>query len=101
MTFFVPFRPIHLEVTLNDGNAKLYLTLTLTLKNGIQAAESLTDLTNIGLKWASFDPLPSCNVNKVCYMIAPCGLKVGQQIPWVRIDTRDANSISRVFFQQK
>ena len=78
MTFFVPFRPINLEVTLNDGIAKIYLTLTLTLKKGLSAADELTDLTTINLKWASFDPLPSCNVHKVGYMLAPCGLKVGQ-----------------------
>ena len=35
MSFFVPFRPMHLEVTLNDGIGKVYLTLMLTLKDGL------------------------------------------------------------------
>lgn len=75
MTFFVPYRPIHLEVTLNDGIGKLYLTLMLTLKNGLPK-EQLSDLTTIGVKWASFDPLPHCP-HKCGFWVAPCGFKVG------------------------
>ena len=75
MTFLVPFRPIHLEVTLNDGIGKIYLSLLLTLKKGLPE-DSLTDLTTFGLKWASFDPLPQC-VHKCSYWIAPCGFNTG------------------------
>ena len=75
MTFFVPFRPIHLEVTLNDGIGKLYLTVLLSLKEGLPK-DSLTDLTTFALKWASFDPLPHV-VHKCAYWIAPCGFKIG------------------------
>lgn len=35
MTFMVPYRPTHLEVTLNDGLGKIYISLLLTLKKGI------------------------------------------------------------------
>ena len=99
MTFFVPFRPIHLEITLNDGIGKIYLSAMLTLKSGLPK-NSLSDLVTFGLKWATYDPLPAC-IHKTSYWIAPCGFKVGQQLPWAKCDTRDPNSISRAFFQQK
>ena len=35
MTFFVPYSPAHLEITLNDGVGKIYLTILLTLKTGL------------------------------------------------------------------
>ena len=44
MTFMIPYRPIHLEITLNDGIGKIYLSLLLTLKKGLPEG-SLTDLT--------------------------------------------------------
>lgn len=75
MTFFVPYRPMHLEVTLNDGIGKVYLTVMLTLKAGLPS-DALSELITFGLKWASFDPLPLC-VHKVAYLIAPCGYKIG------------------------
>ena len=99
MTFMIPYRPIHLEVTMSDGIGKVYISLLLTLKKGLPEG-SLTDLTTFGVKWSSFDPLPHC-VHKCSYWIAPCGFKVGHQVPWTKCDTRDANSMSRAFFLQK
>ena len=97
MTFFVPYRPMHLEVTLNDGVGKIFITLMLTLKEGLPK-EAMSELVTFGLKWASFDPLPNC-VLKVAYLIAPCGFKNGQSLPWVKCATRDPNSFSRAFYQ--
>ena len=37
MTFLVPYRPAHLEITLSDGVGKIYVSLLLTLKKGIPA----------------------------------------------------------------
>ena len=75
MTFMVPFRPIMMEVILKDGRAKLFLSVTLNLKEGLPD-ESMDDLATVGLKWASFDPLPH-TVQSCSYWLAPQGFKLG------------------------
>ena len=99
MTFIVPFRPTTMEITLKDGRAKLFLSITLVLKNGLPE-ESLDDITTIGLKWSNFDPLPH-TVQSCCYWLAPHGFKLGSQLPIIKCDTRDENSFSRAFYMQK
>ena len=47
-----------MDVTLKDGRAKLFIGVSLTLKNGLPD-ESMDDIATVGLKWANFDPLPS------------------------------------------
>ena len=99
LTFMQPFRPLSLEVTLKDGRAKLFLTLTLHLKEGLPE-EALDDLATIAIKWADFDPLPH-SVQQCSYWLAPQGYKLGSQVPFVKCDTRDADSFSRAYFMQK
>ena len=88
-----------MEITLKDGRAKLFLTMTLTLGEGLPE-ESLDDIATIGLKWASFDPLPH-TVQSCSYWLAPQGFKLGGQLPFVKCDTRDENSFSRAFYVAK
>ena len=99
LSFMQPFRPLSLEVTLKDGRAKLFLTLTLHLKEGLPE-EALDDLATIAIKWANFDPLPH-SVQQCSYWLAPHGYKLGSQLPFVKCDTRDADSFSRAYFMQK
>ena len=75
MTFLVPFRPFSMETTLKDGRAKLFMSLTLILKKGLPE-EQMDDLATLGLKWASFDPLPHA-VQSCSYWLAPQGFKLG------------------------
>ena len=57
LSFMQPYRPLSLEITLKDGRAKLFLTLTMILKEGLPE-EALDELATIAIKWANFDPLP-------------------------------------------
>ena len=57
LSFMQPYRPLSLEITLKDGRAKLFLTLTMILKEGLPE-EALDELATIAIKWANYDPLP-------------------------------------------
>ena len=96
LSFFEPFRPITLEVTMLNGQATFYCTLALDLQSGLPK-DSLDNLVNLGLKWIEFETLPS-SANYFSIAIAKSGLPIGSEIPRFYCDTRDDQSFSRAFF---
>ena len=56
LSFFMPFKPIAIEVGIKGGG-KLYLTMTLELRDGLPV-DSLDELTTMVLKWVDWDPWP-------------------------------------------
>jgi len=46
---------MHFEAILKDNKAKIFFTTNMLSAEGL-GEESLDDLTQLSLKWASFDP---------------------------------------------
>jgi hypothetical protein len=78
----IPYRPMHLAVSICDNQAKLFFTVQLLVKQFLMPMDSLDELTTLGLKWASFDPLPNA-IQSFCFFLAPVGFKNGQKLPYL------------------
>jgi len=76
------------------------MTAGLTLREGLPE-NSLDDLFTLRVKWIDFNPIPNATTQIYSCWLAPVGFKIGQNIPWMRCDSGDTASFSRVFYQQK
>ena len=98
MTFLIPYRPMHFQVSMLDNEAQLYISLQLLVKQHLMPTDSLDEVTTIGLKWVNFDPLPY-TVHQFSFFFGPYGYQNGTQLPFIQCSTRDSDSVSRAFFQ--
>lgn len=90
---------MHFEATLKNGQSKIYFTTNMLSGEGL-GEESLDDLTQLSLKWASFDPQPLTS-QQVSFMVGPVGFENGTKLPLEFVSSKDPDSFSRVFFMQK